>query len=87
VWGTGEKHIKYWSGSLRKRDHLEGPGVDVKVKLKRILRKSAETLSELVGSGSGQEQLAGYFERSLTFRFHKVRGISWLDEDMLAPWN
>jgi hypothetical protein len=32
---------------MRKRDHMEAPGVDVKVKLKWILRKSAERLTGL----------------------------------------
>jgi hypothetical protein len=40
-------HTEFWCRSLRERDHLEDPGVDVKVKLKWILRKSAKRLSEL----------------------------------------
>jgi hypothetical protein len=39
VWGTGKMHIEFWCGSLRKRDHFEGPGVDVKVKIKIDLKE------------------------------------------------
>jgi len=53
VWGTGEMHTEFWCGGVRERYHLEDPGVDVKVKLKWMLRKSAERLSGLDLSSSG----------------------------------
>jgi hypothetical protein len=37
--GAGEVHTGFWCGDLRERDHLEVLGVDVKMVLKRILKK------------------------------------------------
>jgi hypothetical protein len=34
-----ERHIQFWWGNLRKRDHLEYPGVDGRIILRWILRK------------------------------------------------
>jgi len=39
VWGRGELHTGFWWGNLRKRDHLEDPGVDGRIILKRIFKK------------------------------------------------
>jgi hypothetical protein len=39
VWGSGEVHTGFWWGDLRERDHLEDLGIDVKIVLKRILKK------------------------------------------------
>jgi hypothetical protein len=38
-WGRGEVHTGFWWGDLRKRDHLEDPGVDGRIILKYILKK------------------------------------------------
>jgi hypothetical protein len=32
--GKEEVHAGFWWGSLKERDHLEDPGVDVKMKLR-----------------------------------------------------
>jgi hypothetical protein len=34
-----EVHTVFWWGSMRERDHLEGPGIDGRVILRCILRK------------------------------------------------
>jgi len=39
VWGRGEVHTGFWWGNLSERDHLEDPGVDGRIILKRIFRK------------------------------------------------
>jgi hypothetical protein len=38
VWGR-EVHTRFWWGYLRERAHLEDPGVDGRVILRRIFRK------------------------------------------------
>jgi len=38
--GKGEgAYTGFWWGNLRERDHLENPGVDVRIKLRWIFRK------------------------------------------------
>jgi hypothetical protein len=37
--GTGEVYTEFWLGSMRKRDHLEEPGVDWRIILREIFRK------------------------------------------------
>jgi hypothetical protein len=34
IWDRGEVHTKFWWGDLRKRDHLEDPGIDGRITLK-----------------------------------------------------
>jgi hypothetical protein len=34
-----EVYIRFWRGNLRERDHWEDPGVDGRIKLRRIFRK------------------------------------------------
>ena len=39
MWERREVHTGCWWGNLRDRDHLEDPGVDVRIILKWIFRK------------------------------------------------
>jgi hypothetical protein len=39
VKGTGDVHTEFWSEDLMERDHLEDPGVDGFIILRRIFRK------------------------------------------------
>jgi len=39
VWETVEVHTGFWWGKLMESEHLEDPGVDVIIILKRIFRK------------------------------------------------
>jgi len=39
VWGRGEVCTGFWWGKLREIDHLEDPGVDGRIILRRIFRK------------------------------------------------
>jgi hypothetical protein len=38
TYGRGEAYTGFWWGNLRGRDHLEDPGVDVRIKLRWIFR-------------------------------------------------
>ena len=38
VWGRGEVYTGFWWGNLRERDHLEDPGVDGRILLRRTFR-------------------------------------------------
>jgi hypothetical protein len=37
--GRAEVHTGFWWGNLRERDHLENPGTDGMIMLRRIFRK------------------------------------------------
>jgi len=50
--GRGEAYIGFWWGNVRERNHLEGPGVDGMVKLRRTIRKW-DGWHGVDGSGSG----------------------------------
>jgi hypothetical protein len=39
VWGTGEVHMRFWSGDLKERDYLEDLGRDERILLKWIFKK------------------------------------------------
>jgi hypothetical protein len=38
VWGRGEMYTGFWWGNLMERDHWGDPGVDGRIKLRRIFR-------------------------------------------------
>jgi len=39
-WGRGEVRTGFWWGNLRESDHLEDPGIDGRIILKWMFRKS-----------------------------------------------
>jgi hypothetical protein len=41
IWGRGEVYTELWWGNLRKRDHLQDPGLNGKVILKWVFRRWA----------------------------------------------
>jgi hypothetical protein len=54
----GEVYKGFWWGDLRERDHLEGPGLEGRIILRRIFRKwDVRALTELmwlrIGTGGG----------------------------------
>ena len=51
--GRGEVCTGFWWGNLRKRDHLEDPGVDVKIILGWVFRKWGMLGRRLDRCGSG----------------------------------
>jgi len=51
--GRGEVHTGFWWGKLRKRDHLEDPGIGGRIILRLIFRKWNRGRHGLDYSGSG----------------------------------
>jgi hypothetical protein len=39
VWGRGEVYTEFWWGNMRKRNHLENPGVNERIILRWIFIK------------------------------------------------
>jgi len=57
---VGEVHTGVWWGNLRERNHLEDPGVDERIVLRRIFKEwGAETWigSSLIRIGTGSVHL------------------------------
>jgi hypothetical protein len=42
VWGTEEVHTGFWWGDLRGKDRLEDLGIEQRIILKCILKKSVD---------------------------------------------
>ena len=76
-----EMHAGFWLGNLVQRDHMEDPSVDGRITLRWILRMWAVRawtglIWLRIRTGGGQLWMWWW-----TFRFHKMRGISWLAEN------
>jgi hypothetical protein len=39
VWGRGEVYIGFGKGNLKERDHLDDPGIDVRIIIRWIYSK------------------------------------------------
>jgi len=39
VWGRGEVYTGFWWGKLSERNHLEDPGIDVRIIIRWISKK------------------------------------------------
>ena len=79
-----EVHIGFWWGDLWERCHLEDLDIDGSIILKWVFKKwdgEAQTGSLWLGIGTGVRHL---WIRKWTFGFHKIHGISWLANDLLA---
>jgi len=77
VWETREVYAGFWWEDPRERDHLEVLGVYGRTVCKRIFKKwDAEALTGLIWLRKETDGGA--------FGFHKMWGISWLAEDLLA---
>jgi hypothetical protein len=76
--------VRLYIPRLREGDHLEDPGVDGRIILKWIFERlgvGAQTGLIWLRTGTGGGLLC---IRWWTFGFHKMRGISWVAEDILA---
>jgi hypothetical protein len=49
--GKGEVDTRFWWGYVRKRDHLEDPGVDGRIKLKWLFKCDGGYGLDRAGSG------------------------------------
>jgi hypothetical protein len=77
-------HTWFWRGNLRVWDHLEGPDVDRRIILKWIFEKWdgewwTGSIWLRIAAGGGLVWM-----RWWAFGFHKMRGISWVAENLLA---
>jgi hypothetical protein len=45
MWERGEKHIGFWWGNLRERDHFVDPGIDARIILKWTFKKCDEDMN------------------------------------------
>ena len=83
VWGK-EVYIGFWWGDLTESDNVEDLVMDGRIILKLIFKKwDGNAWTGLVwlriGTGGGR-----LWVRELTLGSHKLRGICWLVEDLLA---
>jgi hypothetical protein len=58
-WGRGRGVFRLLLGNLRERDHLEEPGIDLRIILRWIFRKLDQGL-RLHRTGSGKETGGGH---------------------------
>ena len=82
LWDRGEAYTGFWWGNLKGRDHLGDPGVEGGIILRCIFRKWAVgmwTGSNWLRIGTGGGSLV-----TAVMNLHKMRGISWLAENLLA---
>jgi hypothetical protein len=80
LWEIGE----VWWGEQREIDNLEDLSVDGRINIKMDLQEVGLGGMDILiwlRIGTDGERL---YARQQTFTYHKMRGISWLAEDMLA---
>jgi len=78
AWERGEVHTAFWWKDPWELDPLYGLGIEGWIILKWIFKKNWFVWLR-IGTGGGL-----LWMRLWSFGFHKMRGISWLDEELLA---
>jgi hypothetical protein len=63
-------------GNLKKRDHLEYPGVDGRIILRWIFRKWVEGGMNWIDLAQDRDKWRALVKAVMKFRVHKMRGIS-----------
>jgi hypothetical protein len=66
------------------KNHLEDLGVDGWMTLKLTFKKWDGGL-EWIDLAQERDRWRAVVNEVMDFRFHKIRGVSWLTEDLLSP--
>jgi hypothetical protein len=71
----GDRRV-FWSGYWRERGHLEDPGIDGRIILRRILRKWDVGGIIWISLTQDRDKWWVFVNAVMNFGFHKIRGIS-----------